>query len=70
MGWWTYGTKGDRTDSAYEDEEELLGPLIVHCVFVSAREHIVGWYHTGPKLNPNDLAVHKLVGNFCANPVS
>ena len=36
----------------------------------SARERIVGWYHTGPKLNPNDIAVHQLIGKFCQNPVS
>ena len=35
-----------------------------------AREHIVGWYHTGPKLHPNDIAIHELIGKYCANPVS
>ena len=45
------------------------------CVFYSltlpvAREHIVGWYHTGPKLHPNDIAIHELIAKFCANPVS
>jgi 26S proteasome regulatory subunit N8 len=36
---------------------------------VNAREHIVGWYHTGPKLHPNDIAIHELIAKFCANPV-
>lgn len=28
---------------------------------VNARERIVGWYHTGPKLKNNDLRIHELV---------
>ena len=36
----------------------------------AAREHIVGWYHTGPKLHPNDIAIHELIGKYCTNPVS
>ena len=36
----------------------------------AAREHIVGWYHTGPKLHPNDIAIHELMDKYCANPVS
>lgn len=27
---------------------------------VSAKEHVVGWYSTGPKLRENDLEVHRL----------
>lgn len=27
---------------------------------VSARERIIGWYHTGPKLRANDLHIHQL----------
>ena len=29
-------------------------------IFVSAKEHVVGWYSTGPKLRENDLDVHAL----------
>ena len=29
-------------------------------VNVSAKEHIVGWYSTGPKLRENDLDIHQL----------
>lgn len=28
--------------------------------FFSAKEHVVGWYSTGPKLRENDLDVHNL----------
>lgn len=27
---------------------------------VSAREKIIGWYHTGPKLKAADLQIHQL----------
>lgn len=36
---------------------------------VNARERIVGWYHTGPKLHRNDIAVHNLISKYCSNPV-
>jgi ABC-type multidrug transport system permease subunit len=26
----------------------------------SAKEHVVGWYSTGPKLRENDLKIHGL----------
>jgi 26S proteasome regulatory subunit N8 len=28
---------------------------------VNARERIVGWYHTGPKLKANDMKIHELI---------
>jgi len=34
-----------------------------------ARERVVGWYSTGPRLRPNDLAIHSLLGRFCSRPV-
>ena len=27
-------------------------------VFVSARETVVGWYHTGPKIRPSDVGIY------------
>ncbi|CAL4104502.1 unnamed protein product, partial [Meganyctiphanes norvegica] len=36
---------------------------------VNAREKIVGWYHTGPKLNQNDIAINDLVRRYCSNSV-
>jgi 26S proteasome regulatory subunit N8 len=36
---------------------------------VNAREKIVGWYHTGPKLKPNDVIVNELVRKYCPNSV-
>ena len=42
----------------------------ISLTYFAARERIVGWYHTGPKLHPNDIAIHELIGKYCANPVS
>lgn len=38
--------------------------------FSTARERIIGWYHSGPKLHHNDIAIHELIGKYCQNPVS
>lgn len=35
----------------------------------SARERIVGWYHTGPKLHKNDIAINELIKRYCTNSV-
>nr|CAG4651958.1 EOG090X08WI [Triops cancriformis] len=36
---------------------------------VNAKEKIVGWYHTGPKLHPNDVAINELIRRYCPNSV-
>lgn len=36
---------------------------------VNAREKIVGWYHSGPKLHQNDIAINDLVRKYCSNSV-
>eukprot|EP00756_Hemistasia_phaeocysticola_P021846 Hpha_TRINITY_DN15798_c2_g15::TRINITY_DN15798_c2_g15_i1::g.40496::m.40496/K03038/PSMD7, RPN8; 26S proteasome regulatory subunit N8 len=36
---------------------------------VNAKEKIIGWYSTGPKLKPNDLQIHQLLRRYCAFPV-
>src|SRR6218665_1348462 len=36
---------------------------------VNAKERIVGWYHTGPKLHKNDIAINDLVRRYCSNSV-
>lgn len=35
----------------------------------AARENIVGWYSTGPRLREADLDIHALISNYCADPV-
>ncbi|KAL9231404.1 hypothetical protein vseg_006636 [Gypsophila vaccaria] len=36
---------------------------------INAKEHVVGWYSTGPKLRENDLDIHRLFSDYVANPV-
>ncbi|CAK8692091.1 26S proteasome non-ATPase regulatory subunit 7-like [Clavelina lepadiformis] len=36
---------------------------------VNARERIVGWYHTGPKLCSNDIAINELLKRYNPNAV-
>jgi len=36
---------------------------------VNAREKLVGWYTTGPKIRPGDLQIDKLVRRYTKNPV-
>jgi 26S proteasome regulatory subunit N8 len=34
-----------------------------------ARERMIGWYHTGPKLRAADLEINELFKRFIARPV-
>jgi len=36
---------------------------------VNARENVVGWYSTGPKIRPDDLDINELFRKFTPNPV-
>jgi len=36
---------------------------------VNARENIVGWYSTGPKIRPSDLDINELFRKYTPNPV-
>lgn len=46
-----------------------LTALCLMSVIFLARERIVGWYHTGPKLHKNDIAVNELMKRYCSNSV-
>ncbi|ESO06918.1 hypothetical protein HELRODRAFT_98827 [Helobdella robusta] len=36
---------------------------------VNAREKIIGWYHTGPKLQQNDVIINELIRKYVTNSV-
>lgn len=36
---------------------------------VNAREKLVGWYHTGPKLRASDLEINELFKRYTPNPL-
>ncbi|KAJ3343411.1 proteasome regulatory particle subunit [Entophlyctis luteolus] len=39
------------------------------CKKVNAKEKMIGWYHTGPKLRPSDLKINELFKRYVPNPV-
>ncbi len=34
-----------------------------------AKERMVGWYHSGPKLAPSDLQINEMFKRYTAHPV-
>jgi len=36
---------------------------------VNAREKVVGWYHTGPRLQSNDVIINELMRKYCPNSI-
>mmetsp|Transcript_16716 Transcript_16716/g.24971 ORF Transcript_16716/g.24971 Transcript_16716/m.24971 type:complete len:339 (+) Transcript_16716:60-1076(+) len=36
---------------------------------INAREKIVGWYSTGPRLRPCDIDIHEMFKKYCNDPV-
>lgn len=36
---------------------------------MNAKERIVGWYHTGPKLHQNDILINDLMRKYCQQSV-
>jgi 26S proteasome regulatory subunit N8 len=44
-------------------KETKISSLLFHFVNL-ARERIVGWYHTGPKLHRNDISINELIREY------
>ena len=42
-------------------QTNILLSLIIESL---ARERIVGWYHTGPKLHRNDISINELIRGY------
>jgi len=36
---------------------------------VNAKEHVIGWYSTGPKIRANDIAINELMRKYIPHPV-
>lgn len=36
---------------------------------VNAREKLIGWYHSGPKLRASDLEINELFKRYTPNPL-
>jgi len=39
------------------------------CRRINAKESVVGWYSTGPKVREADLDIHEMIGNYVERPV-
>jgi 26S proteasome regulatory subunit N8 len=50
-------------------DHEYLETMYTMFKKVNAREKIVGWYHTGPRLHRNDVSINNLMLNYNANSV-
>uniref|UniRef100_H3D3I6 26S proteasome non-ATPase regulatory subunit 7 n=1 Tax=Tetraodon nigroviridis TaxID=99883 RepID=H3D3I6_TETNG len=59
----------DRDDSVWFLDHDYLENMYGMFKKVNARERIVGWYHTGPKLHKNDIAINELIKRYCTNSV-
>src|ERR1700734_1239259 len=44
-------------------------PFLPGTMLTVAREKVIGWYHSGPKLRGSDLAINKLLRNYIPNPI-
>lgn len=55
---------------AYEFENDQKFEFYIFFIYyILAREKVVGWYHTGPKLHQNDVAINELIRRYCPNSV-
>jgi 26S proteasome regulatory subunit N8 len=36
---------------------------------INAREKLIGWYHSGPKLRASDLEINELLKRYTPNPL-
>merc|ERR1711974_551841 len=84
LGSWVPGTK-DKLDISNsfavpfdEDDKDKQSWYLDHGYLeimyqmfkkVNAKERIVGWYHTGPKLHQNDIVINDLIRNYCPQSV-
>lgn len=59
----------DKDKSVWFLDHDYLDSMYAMFKKVNARERVVGWYHTGPKLHQNDIAVNELIRRYCPNSV-
>ena len=59
----------DRDMDVWYLDHDYLENMYTMFKKVNAREKVVGWYHTGPKLHQNDIKINELVQRYCNNSV-
>lgn len=56
--------EGNNEKDGWFLDQEYLENMYAMFKKVNSREKIVGWYHTGPKLHPSDIAINDLVKEY------
>lgn len=59
----------ERDKSVWFLDHDYLENMYTMFKKVNAKERIVGWYHTGPKLHQNDIAINDLIRQYCPHSV-
>lgn len=59
----------DKDKDVWFLDHEYLENMYAMFKKVNAREKIVGWYHTGPRLHKNDIAINDLMRQYNPNAV-
>jgi len=59
----------ERDPDVYFLDHDYLESMYAMFKKVNAKEKIVGWYHTGPKLHPNDIKINEIIKKYCTDSV-
>jgi len=59
----------DRNPAIWYIDHDFVDTMYTMFRKVAAKEKIVGWYSTGPRIKPADLEIHEIFRKHCANPV-
>lgn len=59
----------DRDSRTWFLDHDYIDGMMEMFKKVNARERMVGWYHTGPKLRSSDLEINELMKRFMPRPV-
>jgi len=59
----------DRDKTVWFLDHDYLEHMATMFKKVNAREKVVGWYHTGPKLHQNDVKINELIRRYCSSSV-
>merc|ERR1711977_130353 len=59
----------DRNPAIWYLDHDFLETMYTMFKKVAAKEKIIGWYSTGPRIKPADLEIHQIFREYCANPV-
>lgn len=59
----------DKDSSVWFLDHNFLENMMGMFRKVNARERIIGWYSTGPKIRAGDLDINELIRSYASNPV-